>query len=171
MQRIGQMASTGRPVIPRRRPSLRLARVLSALVLLEALAVLSSAGCAAVRPTNKPEITADAGPGDAGVAGPVVAAPPKARALSPVPLWKDGKMAGEFDAAQVRTSRETVIDLGEEWVPYIFTERSMPNEQPVPQSSYRATYLALARGEFPADTTACGRKKTATSSSTESCRR
>jgi hypothetical protein len=66
-------------------------------------------------------------------------------------MWKEGKLAGEFDVAQPRTGRELVIDLGEEWVPYIFTERSMPNEQPVAQSSYRGTYIALARGEYPSD--------------------
>jgi hypothetical protein len=107
-------------------------------------------GCAA-RPKGKPDALQEAGHGDAGPAGPVVAAPPKARALTPVPLWKDGKVSGEFDAAQARTARELVIDLGEDWVPYIFTERSAPGEQAVPQSTYRATYLALARGEYPND--------------------
>src|SRR6266542_3617736 len=95
-------------------------------------------GCAAVRPTgNKPEAAVqEGGQQDAGSAGPVVAAPPKARALTPVPLWKDGKVSGEFDAAQARTARELVIDLGEDWVPYIFSERSAPGEQPVEQSTY-----------------------------------
>src|SRR5258708_7201976 len=88
-------------------------------------------GCAAVRPTGKPEAAVqEGGQQDAGPAGPVVAAPPKARALTPVPLWKDGKVSGEFDAAQARTARELVIDLGEDWVPYIFSERSAPGEQP-----------------------------------------
>ncbi len=105
-----------------------------------------------MRPTGKPEAAVqEGGQQDAGPAGPVVAAPPKARALTPVPLWKDGKVSGEFDAAQARTARELVIDLGEDWVPYIFSERSAPGEQPVAQSTYRATYLALARGEYPND--------------------
>ena len=114
---------------------------------------LLSAGCAQVRPNSKPELIGDAAPhDDAGGPGSLtVAAPPKARALRPVPMWREGKPAGEFDVAQPRTGRELVIDLGEEWVPYIFTERSMPNEQPVAQSSYRATYIALARGEYPND--------------------
>src|SRR4029077_5309486 len=41
-------------------------------------------------------------------------------------------------------------DLGEEWVPYIFTERTNATDEPIPQS-YRTTYLALARGEYPND--------------------
>ena len=109
-----------------------------------------TAACASLKPSSKPEIASDSGH-DQVAATPVVAAPPKARALKPVPLWKDGKVAGEFDVAAPKTSREVVMDLGEEWVPYIFTERSLPTEQPVAQSTYRATYLALARGEYPTD--------------------
>jgi hypothetical protein len=120
-----------------------------------ALALVAAvvAGCAPARPTSQPELATDGGRDETGAAAtaPAVAAPPKARALSPVPLWKDGKITGELDAAQARTTRELVMDLGEQWVPYIFSERSMPNEQPVPQSTYRATYLALSRGEYPSD--------------------
>src|SRR5215471_1954785 len=140
MQRIGRMASIGGQ------------RVMAPFAVLTVL-VLSALvpGCAPTRPTSQPELRADAAREDAGLAAPMVAAPPKARALSPVPLWKDGKVAGEFDAAQARTTRDLVIDLGEQWVPYIFTERSLPTEQPVPQSTYRATYLALAQGQYPND--------------------
>ena len=80
------------------------------------LVVLASvlfAGCARTRPTSQPELKSDAAP-DAGPLSPVVAAPPKARALSPVPLWRDGKISGEFDASQARSTREVVIDLGEQ---------------------------------------------------------
>jgi hypothetical protein len=118
---------------------------------LGAVAIWLAAGCAAVRPKSQAGPVIDAGRDEGGASAPIVAAPPKARALSPVPLWKDGTVAGEFDASQPRAGREFVIDLGEQWVPYIFSERSMPNEQPVAQSSYRATYLALARGEYPND--------------------
>src|SRR6185369_10434681 len=114
-------------------------------VALAALALLATlvAGCAPARPTSQPEFATDGGRDETGAAAtaPAVAAPPKARALSPVPLWKDGKVTGELDAAQARATRELVIDLGEQWVPYIFSERSMLNEQAVPQSTYRATYL------------------------------
>ncbi|MFW5920527.1 MAG: hypothetical protein ACOCUS_01705, partial [Polyangiales bacterium] len=41
-----------------------------------------------------------------------------------------------------------VLDLGDEWTPYIFTERGSADEEPVPHT-YRDTYLALARGEYP----------------------
>ena len=43
-----------------------------------------------------------------------------------------------------------MVDLGEEWVPYIFTERTNATEAALPQT-YRATYLALSRGEYPND--------------------
>jgi len=109
-----------------------------------------TAACASLKPTSQPEIASDGGR-DQVAPTPVVAAPPKARALKPVPLWKDGKVAGEYDVAAPKTSRGVVMDLGEEWVPYIFTERSLPTETPVAQSTYRATYLALARGEYPGD--------------------
>jgi hypothetical protein len=59
-------------------------------------------------------------------------------------------VVGEIDAAQPRTPGEVVVDLGEDWVPYIFTERTNPTDEPVPQS-YRGTYLSLARGEYPND--------------------
>ena len=105
--------------------------------------LFSTTACAGVRPADRREPSADGGGQETGP----VAQP---RPLRPVPLWKDGKPAGEIDLAQPHDARIVVLDLGEDWVPYIFTERSSPDEPIVPQS-YRATYLALARGEFPHD--------------------
>ncbi|MGB8332382.1 MAG: L,D-transpeptidase [Polyangiales bacterium] len=68
----------------------------------------------------------------------------------PVVLWQDGKPQGQVDAAKADAQRRLLLDLGEDWTPYIFTEASSPDEAPKP-SEYRATYLALARGEFPKD--------------------
>jgi hypothetical protein len=67
----------------------------------------------------------------------------------PVPLWKDGKAQGQVDAATADQHGHLLLDLGEDWTPYIFTEGS-GDDVPEP-SEYRDTYLALARGEFPDD--------------------
>jgi len=76
-----------------------------------------------------------------------IAAKPMAQ---PVPFWEHGKAVHEVDAA-VKTERDVVlVDLGEQWTPYIFTERSSPDEEPVGHT-YRSTYLDLAAGRFPAD--------------------
>jgi hypothetical protein len=68
----------------------------------------------------------------------------------PVPFWKDGQLQGEVDGAKAQEQGYLLLDLGEDWTPYILTERSSPDEEPKP-NAYRATYLALARGEFPKD--------------------
>ncbi len=113
------------------------------------LAALSICACAGVRPARQYEAAADGGAQEAGAVA-ETSAPAQVPPLQPVPLWKDGKAAGEIDLAQPHDARIVVLDLGEEWTPYIFTERSNPDEKVLPQS-YRATYLALARGEFPHD--------------------
>ncbi len=69
---------------------------------------------------------------------------------APVAHWKDGEAHGEVDAAKADSTGHLLLDLGEEWTPYILTERSSPDEEPK-HNSYRSTYLALARGEFPKD--------------------
>ncbi len=68
----------------------------------------------------------------------------------PVPFWKDGRAEGEVDAAKADADGHLLVDLGEDWTPYILTESSSPEEEPLP-NQYRETYLALARGEFPDD--------------------
>jgi hypothetical protein len=117
--------------------------------LLALLWVSTTTACAGVRPASQHEAIADGGRQEVGAVA-RASAPAQPAPLQPVPLWKDGKPAGEIDLAQPHDARIVVLDLGEDWVPYIFTERSSPNEEPVPQS-YRATYQALARGEFPHD--------------------
>ncbi|HLK37629.1 MAG TPA: hypothetical protein VKU41_12805 [Polyangiaceae bacterium] len=117
--------------------------------LLAILGVWSVSACAGVRPARQNEAVADGGPQQAGPLA-ETSAPPQPPALQPVTLWRDGKPAGEIDLAQPHDARIVVLDLGEDWTPYIFTERSNPDDKLVPQS-YRATYLALARGEFPHD--------------------
>ncbi len=68
----------------------------------------------------------------------------------PIPLYENGAIAHDVDAATAREQGYVVLDLGESWTPYLFTERGSA-EEPVIQNDYRATYLALARGEFPDD--------------------
>jgi hypothetical protein len=111
--------------------------------------VLSTTACAGVRQGSQHKGTDDGERQEAGAVA-QASAPAQPGPLQPVPLWKDGKPAGEIDLAQPHDARIVVVDLGEDWTPYIFSERSSPNEEIVPQS-YRATYLALARGEFPHD--------------------
>ncbi len=69
---------------------------------------------------------------------------------APVPFWKDGSAKGEVDAAQADAEGRLLLDLGDDWTPYIFTDSSASDEPPKPMM-YRPTYLALARGEFPKD--------------------
>jgi hypothetical protein len=76
-----------------------------------------------------------------------VEAPTPAPLHDPVPLWKDGRIQGEVESD---AEGYLVVDLGDDWTPYLFSERSDPGEEPVP-NAFRETYLALARGEYPDD--------------------
>jgi hypothetical protein len=68
----------------------------------------------------------------------------------PVDLWAEGRVARQVDAATAAADGHVVLDLGEDWTPYIFTERGQEGEDRVP-NAYRETYLALAAGDFPDD--------------------
>jgi hypothetical protein len=109
-----------------------------------------ASSCGVVKPTGKPEVASEPKSDDAGSAAARVEQGEPPRPLhQPIPLWRDGKIVGEIDADSPGPG-QLVLDLGEDWVPYIFTERSLPTDERTPQS-YRSTYLALARGEFPND--------------------
>ena len=69
---------------------------------------------------------------------------------APVAFWKDGKLEGQVDAAKADEEGNLLLNLGEEWTPYILTEATSDQELGK-TSEYRSTYLALARGEFPKD--------------------
>ncbi len=73
--------------------------------------------------------------------------PPMAR---PVPLFEDGRSEREIDAATADVEGYLLLELGEAWTPYLFTERTTEAEERIPHA-YRETYLALARGELPDD--------------------
>ncbi len=71
-----------------------------------------------------------------------------AKMQMPVPFWENGKTLREVDAATASLHGYVVLDLGEAWVPYLFSDGTSADDTPLP-NSYRPTYLALARGELP----------------------
>jgi hypothetical protein len=130
----------------KRRPGVMRSAAFCALPIVIAL---GASACGVTKPAGKTEVAVEPkmDEGDAALRGELEEPP---RPLhQPIPLWKDGKIAGEIDAAAPGPG-QIVLDLGENWVPYIFTERSLPTDERTPQS-YRPTYLALARGEYPHD--------------------
>ena len=66
----------------------------------------------------------------------------------PVPLWENGKTARQIDADTAELNGYLVIDLGEAFIPYLFTDGKSQDGTELP-NAYRETYLALAREEFP----------------------
>jgi hypothetical protein len=74
--------------------------------------------------------------------------PPDETMAQPVPLWEDGKITRQVDAATASSKGMVVLDLGEAWVPYIFSDGTSESGKPLP-NAYREIYEQLARGEFP----------------------
>lgn len=68
----------------------------------------------------------------------------------PVPLWEGGKLVRQVEGATALAEGYLIMDLGEAFTPYLFTEGTDAQGQPL-TNAYRETYLALARGEFPDD--------------------
>ena len=117
------------------------------LGLLTILACAVFYGCAPKQGPASSPIESDAKPVPS--SDPAAEAPPVVLG-APVAFWKDGKAQGQVDAAKADEEGHLLLDLGEEWTPYILTEASSAEEQGQ-TSEYRSTYLALARGEFPKD--------------------
>jgi len=111
------------------------------------LALFVLGGCRAVAPTSSPVLPPDAAV-LADASAPATSEATQPHFTTPVTLWARGKTAGQVDAVNARAHAQVVLDLGEGWVPYIFSE---PQAAPPLTQSYRSTYLALARGEFPND--------------------
>ncbi len=105
-------------------------------------------GTGRAEPEAQGEGDAALAPSGEGHASVVDTRPPPMHA--PVPLYEDGRSERQVDAATARENGLMVLDLGEEWTPYLFSERDQESEAPSP-NDYRRTYLALARGEFPND--------------------
>ncbi|MCS6857283.1 MAG: hypothetical protein NZM37_06190 [Sandaracinaceae bacterium] len=68
----------------------------------------------------------------------------------PVPFYEKGRIQRYVEADQARQEGYLLIDLGESWTPYLFSERSTGDEKARP-NAYRSIFLALAREEWPAD--------------------
>ncbi len=64
-------------------------------------------------------------------------------------LAEDGK-PHKLDIAQAEARGYTVIDLGNSWVPYIFTEKTAGSED-VSKNTYRPTYIGLANNWIDED--------------------
>jgi hypothetical protein len=69
---------------------------------------------------------------------------------NPVALWTHGHTERQVDAATSGEHGLLILDLGEDWTTYLFSEGVDAEGKPS-SSAYRATYLALARGEYPED--------------------
>lgn len=108
-----------------------------------AACVAATVGCE--EPAAVPEAPPVVAPRPAPEAPP--APPPMHR---PVDYWAEGRVARQVDAATAPADGHIVVDLGDAWTPYIFTERGHDDEARV-DNAYRETYLALAAGEFPDD--------------------
>ena len=67
-----------------------------------------------------------------------------------LPSGRTARLEGQVDAAKADEEGNLLLNLGEEWTPYILTEATSDQELGK-TSEYRSTYLALARGEFPKD--------------------
>lgn len=74
--------------------------------------------------------------------------PPEVVLDEPVDYWSAGKAARQVDATKAPEEGRLLLDLGDDWTPFIFAEALGPEGEVKPMS-YRETYLALARGEFP----------------------
>jgi len=73
--------------------------------------------------------------------------PPAPVLHSPVDVYERGAKARTVDSSEAGIE---VLDLGDDWTPVLFTESDGEGQPSFPHP-YRATYLALARGEFPDD--------------------
>ena len=130
---------------------MRMTRILMAALLFSSCGTAEVVGAPAASPDPDPAApTSPSGAGEGAEAEPEVVDARPAPMHQPVPLYENGGTTSEIDAATARENGYVVLDLGEAWTPYLFTERGTA-EEPVIPNDYRNTYLALARGEFPDD--------------------
>jgi hypothetical protein len=71
--------------------------------------------------------------------------PPEARAL----VMVDGKERW-VDAQAIASAGYTLIDLRDDWTPFIFAEQKLPDGQPLP-NRYRRVFLGLANDQLDSD--------------------
>ena len=122
-----------------------MSRSISRLVVLSLSGLLAS-GCLEETqpPAQGPEST------DVVEAAPEPSVAPVASLLEPVEVWEGGKVARTIEASHAAEQGILLLDLGEDWTPYLFTDGYSNDQKPL-ENGYRATYLALARGEFGND--------------------
>ncbi len=70
--------------------------------------------------------------------------------VDPVDIWENGKVTGQVERAEAHRQGYLLLDLGDDWTPYLFTEQGPGDPEPKP-NAYRKTYLALAQERFPDD--------------------
>jgi hypothetical protein len=68
----------------------------------------------------------------------------------PIDVWENGSVARQMERRTAREDGLLLLELGEDWTPYLFTEIDPTTGERFP-NAYRATFLALARGELPPD--------------------
>lgn len=110
--------------------------------------IVAALGCAEQGP-KKPSKAATQSP-EPGETKRTSKLPEPPKLAMPVPFWKGGKVVHEIDAALAGVHGHLVLDLGEVWTPYLFTDGVTPDGKEAP-NAYRSVYLALAREEFPDD--------------------
>jgi hypothetical protein len=107
----------------------------------------ASATAAAPVPTSKPQTAATPDPAAASKAPPPAASvpPDDDRAL----VIRDGQESWTSASGAAR-SGYTVVDLGDDWTPYIFAEHRGPDGAPLP-NRYRRVFLGLANDTLDED--------------------
>ncbi|MCB9624367.1 MAG: hypothetical protein R3B99_18380 [Polyangiales bacterium] len=68
----------------------------------------------------------------------------------PIDVWEDGSVARQLERRTAREDGLLIVELGEDWTPYLFSEVDAQTGERFP-NAYRETFLALARGEIPSD--------------------
>jgi hypothetical protein len=81
----------------------------------------------------------DSGPGPAALAE---HEPPRVTCAQQIPIYRDGSRQGEVCPAQASRQGLTVVDLSDNWAPFIFSES--PELGEAGQQPYRQRYVALS---------------------------
>jgi hypothetical protein len=120
---------------------------LASLLLIGAAAV--AVGIKMHRPAS--ETTDEAGSTEPVPAEPVAATEPTSQPVDYVPgeavdAYEGGKFVGTLARREAEAAGYTIVDLGDDWTPYIFDED--PALGATGKQPYRKTFLALANEEF-----------------------
>ncbi|MEM8608715.1 MAG: L,D-transpeptidase [Myxococcota bacterium] len=116
------------------------------------LTILACAAFCGCTPKQGTEPASESAPAEEppAVAEPAEEPTPEVVLEEPVALWENGASDRRVDAVKADEEQRLLLDLGDDWTPFIFTESLGPDGEVKPMD-YRETYLALARGEHPKD--------------------